>query len=134
MKSIVIQLRKKSPEQLRFDGGYEFNSCWRPFLLGWSHKTCQRFASRLCKDCRHALTAGQTHFLTRPFADRRSMALPFIILRRNAMKQFSASNNGRRRLEEEEPAVQDDTAELPLSPEEDMPVIPDDERVIDVPS
>jgi len=50
------------------------------------------------------------------------------------MTQLSASNSGKRRLEEEEPAALDDAAELPLSPEEDMSVIPDDERVIDVPS
>lgn len=51
------------------------------------------------------------------------------------MNQFSASNSGKRRLEDaEEPPVQEDTGELPLSPEEDMPVIPDDERVLDMPS
>lgn len=51
------------------------------------------------------------------------------------MTSFSASNNGKRRLDDaEEPAGLDDTGELPLSPEEDMPVIPDDERVLDVPS
>lgn len=51
------------------------------------------------------------------------------------MRLFSPSNNGKRRLDDaEEPAGLDDTDELPLSPEEDTSVIPDDERVIDVPS
>ncbi|MDI1238929.1 MAG: hypothetical protein PSV26_15720 [Polaromonas sp.] len=35
---------------------------------------------------------------------------------------------------EEASGQDDDTDDLPLTPDEDMPVIPDDERVIDVPS
>lgn len=47
----------------------------------------------------------------------------------------SGSDSGRRRPDSpEETSGQDETDDLPLSPEEDMPVIPDDERVIDVPS
>lgn len=44
--------------------------------------------------------------------------------------------SGRRNQDspEEASGQDDDTDDLPLSPEEDMPVIPDDERVIDVPS
>ena len=50
------------------------------------------------------------------------------------MTSFSASNHGRRRQDDaDEPAGLDDN-ELPLSPEEDLPVIPDDERVVELPS
>ena len=51
------------------------------------------------------------------------------------MPSFSDTASGRRRPDEaEEPSGLDDKAELPLTPEEDMPVIPDDERVFDMPS
>lgn len=51
------------------------------------------------------------------------------------MTSSIASDSGRRSQDNpEETSGQDETDDLPLSPEEDMPVIPDDERVIDVPS
>ncbi|HQT06931.1 MAG TPA: hypothetical protein PK060_06960 [Polaromonas sp.] len=51
------------------------------------------------------------------------------------MPSSIASDSGRRHQDSpEETTGQDDTDDLPLTPEEDMPVIPDDERVIDVPS
>lgn len=51
------------------------------------------------------------------------------------MTAWITSNSGRRRQDSpEDNTGQDETDDLPLSPEEDMPVIPDDERVIDVPS
>ena len=51
------------------------------------------------------------------------------------MTFFSASNQGRRSPDSlEEPVGLDDTEDLPLSLDEDMPLIPDEERVIDVPS
>ena len=50
------------------------------------------------------------------------------------MNPFSATGGGRRREDLEETAGPEDTKDLPLSPEEDMPVIPDEERVLDVPS
>lgn len=52
------------------------------------------------------------------------------------MTLFSASNpDGRpRQVNPEEVAAQEDTEDLPLSPDEDMSVIPDEERVLDVPS
>lgn len=51
------------------------------------------------------------------------------------MTAWISSDSGRRHPDSpEETSGQDETDDLPLSPEEDMPVIPDDERVIDVPS
>ena len=51
------------------------------------------------------------------------------------MTRFSANNAGRRGLDSsEEPLALEDTEDLPLSPEEDSSVIPDDERVFDMPS
>lgn len=51
------------------------------------------------------------------------------------MSRFPANNAGRRGLDStEEPIALEDTEDLPLSPEEDMSVIPDEERVFDVPS
>ncbi|WP_397411405.1 hypothetical protein [Polaromonas sp.] len=51
------------------------------------------------------------------------------------MNAWSSSGNRRRHQDSpEESSGEDETDDLPLSPEEDMPVIPDDERVIDVPS
>lgn len=51
------------------------------------------------------------------------------------MNAWSSSGNKRRHQDSpEESSGEDETDDLPLSPEEDMPVIPDDERVIDVPS
>lgn len=48
---------------------------------------------------------------------------------------FVASNSGRRSKDSpEEVAGPEETEDLPISPEEDMSVIPDEERVIDVPS
>lgn len=51
------------------------------------------------------------------------------------MRLFSA---GKRRSlppdETDETPGLDDTEALPVSPDEDMPVIPDDERVVDMPS
>jgi hypothetical protein len=88
-----------------------------------------------CRDYRHTLTAEQTHFLTAARSGWRSMALSSPFLWSNTMRLFSTINNGKRRLDDaEEPAGLDDADELPLSPEEDTSVIPDDERVLDVPS
>lgn len=39
-----------------------------------------------------------------------------------------------REVNPEEAGLGEDTEDLPLSPEEDMSVIPDEERVLDVPS
>lgn len=39
-----------------------------------------------------------------------------------------------REVNTEETGVGEDTEDLPLSPDEDMSVIPDEERVLDVPS
>ncbi|MDO9115197.1 MAG: hypothetical protein Q7U63_15575 [Polaromonas sp.] len=51
------------------------------------------------------------------------------------MIAWITSDSGRRHRDSPEEATgQDETDDLPLTPEEDMPVIPDDERVIDVPS
>ena len=51
------------------------------------------------------------------------------------MTRFSANNAGRRGLDSnEEPLALEDTEDLPLSPEEDSSVIPDEERVFDMPS
>ncbi|MDP1742636.1 MAG: hypothetical protein Q8M51_06710 [Polaromonas sp.] len=51
------------------------------------------------------------------------------------MPRFSANNTGRRGPDStEEPISPEDTDDLPLSPEEDSPVIPDEERVFDMPS
>lgn len=51
------------------------------------------------------------------------------------MTSWIASDSGRRSQDNPEEATgEDDTDDLPLTPEEDMPVIPDDERVIDMPS
>ncbi len=51
------------------------------------------------------------------------------------MTRFSASTTGRRsQYSSEEPIAPEDTEDLPLSPEEDSPVIPDEERVFDMPS
>ncbi|WP_372827933.1 hypothetical protein [Polaromonas sp.] len=48
---------------------------------------------------------------------------------------FISSHSGRpRETNPEEAAAAEDTEDLPLSPEEDMSVIPDEERVLDVPS
>lgn len=52
----------------------------------------------------------------------------------HAMNHFSATGGGRRREELEETAGLEETEDLPLSPEEDMSVIPDEERLLDVPS
>lgn len=52
------------------------------------------------------------------------------------MTHFSAStHNGRpRESSPDETGLAEDTEDLPLSPDEDMSVIPDEERVLDVPS
>ncbi|MES2686895.1 MAG: hypothetical protein V4706_08725 [Pseudomonadota bacterium] len=51
------------------------------------------------------------------------------------MTHFSASHTGRpRQVNPDETGLAEDTEDLPLSPAEDMPVIPDEERVLDVPS
>ena len=51
------------------------------------------------------------------------------------MTLFSARNAGRRNLDNpEEPIALEDTEDLPLSPEADTSVIPDEERVFDMPS
>ena len=51
------------------------------------------------------------------------------------MPHFSTSNSGRLRRENpEETAGLEETEDLPLTPEEDNSVIPDEERVLDVPS
>lgn len=51
------------------------------------------------------------------------------------MTHIFTSNSGRHGQDSpDETAGLDETADLPLSPEEDMSVIPDEERVIDVPS
>ena len=51
------------------------------------------------------------------------------------MTRFSTNNAGRRGLDSsEEPLALEDTEDLPLSPEEDSSVIPDEERVFDMPS
>ncbi len=53
------------------------------------------------------------------------------------MSHFSATTHGPRRQRDvnpEEAAAGEDTEDLPLSPDEDMSVIPDEERVLDVPS
>jgi hypothetical protein len=52
------------------------------------------------------------------------------------MTTFAArSPAGRpRQVNPEETGVGEDTEDLPLSPDEDMSVIPDEERVLDVPS
>ena len=52
------------------------------------------------------------------------------------MSSFAArSTAGRpREVNTEETSVAEDTEDLPLSPDEDMSVIPDEERVLDVPS
>ena len=48
---------------------------------------------------------------------------------------FAGNNDGRpREANPEETGVGEDTEDLPLSPDEDMSVIPDEERVLDVPS
>jgi len=52
------------------------------------------------------------------------------------MTSFSARTPaGRpREVNTEETGLGEDTEDLPLSPDEDMSVIPDEERVLDVPS
>ncbi|MDO8387862.1 MAG: hypothetical protein Q7T13_15890 [Polaromonas sp.] len=52
------------------------------------------------------------------------------------MTSFSARTLGGRPREvnTEETGLGEDTEDLPLSPDEDMSVIPDEERVLDVPS
>lgn len=52
------------------------------------------------------------------------------------MTSLSARNTaGRpREVNPEEAGAAEDTEDLPLSPDEDMSVIPDEERVLDVPS
>lgn len=52
------------------------------------------------------------------------------------MSHFSApQHDGRpREVNPDETGSADDTEDLPLSPDEDMSVIPDEERVLDVPS
>jgi hypothetical protein len=51
------------------------------------------------------------------------------------MSRFSVSNSGRRRQDGPEETPDPERSEdLPISPEEDMSVIPDEDRVIDVPS
>ena len=52
------------------------------------------------------------------------------------MTFFSASkHDGRpREVNSDEPGLAEDAEGLPLSPDEDMSVIPDEERVLDVPS
>lgn len=51
------------------------------------------------------------------------------------MTRFSTSHAGRRGQDSnEEPTALEDTEDLPLSPEEDSSVIPDEERVFDMPS
>lgn len=52
----------------------------------------------------------------------------------NAWSSSGSDNRRRHPDSPEETSGEDETDDLPLSPEEDMPVIPDDERVIDVPS
>jgi hypothetical protein len=48
---------------------------------------------------------------------------------------FISSHSGRpRESNPEKAAAAEDAEDLPLSPEEDMSVIPDEERVLDVPS
>lgn len=51
------------------------------------------------------------------------------------MSLFSDHSPGRpREANPEEAGALDETEDLPLSPDEDMSVIPDEERVLDVPS
>lgn len=51
------------------------------------------------------------------------------------MSRFSASSNGRpRQPNPEDASGLDETEDLPLAPEEDTSVIPDEERVLDMPS
>jgi hypothetical protein len=56
--------------------------------------------------------------------------------RSNTMTSFSARTPAGRPREGniEETGLGEDTEDLPLSPDEDMSVIPDEERVLDVPS
>jgi hypothetical protein len=50
------------------------------------------------------------------------------------MTHFLADGGRRRQDSPEETAGLEDGEDLPLSPEEDSPVIPDEERVLEVPS
>ena len=85
--------------------------------------------------CRPALTVEQTVFSCS--GDRRGRSIkPRIPCDWGfAMTRVSANNAGRRGLDSsEEPLALEDTEDLPLSPEEDSSVIPDEERVFDMPS
>ena len=84
---------------------------------------------------RHKLTGEQKFFTNAVRRARRNMASSLTADRSTAMTSFPASNQGRRSPDSlEDPVGLDDTEDLPLSLDEDMPLIPDEERVIDVPS
>lgn len=84
--------------------------------------------------CRPALT-GEQRFFPRVVSSQRRNMEPHLSPTEHIMTAWITSNSGRRLRDSPEEAIgQDDTDDLPLTPEEDMPVIPDDERVIDVPS
>ena len=85
--------------------------------------------------CRHKLTGEQKFFTNAVRRATRNMASSHTADWSIPMTFFSASNQGRRSPDSlEEPVGLDDTEDLPLSLDEDMPLIPDEERVIDVPS
>ena len=85
--------------------------------------------------CRPALTVEQTVFPCSGNQRGRSIKSLIPFDWSLAMTRFSAHNASRRGPDStEEPLALEDTEDLPLSPEEDSSVIPDEERVFDMPS
>jgi hypothetical protein len=59
---------------------------------------------------------------------------PIKVSARSAFRSGAAHNGQPRHRPPEEAAEEDEAQELPVSPDEGTPLIPDDERVLDVPS
>lgn len=94
--------------------------------MGWRSETLCKFLSAGTDRNWHDFPRGDLPAVAQDWALNRSMT----------MTHFSASKHaGRpREVNPEETGLAEDTEDLPLSPDEDMSVIPDEERVLDVPS
>ena len=61
--------------------------------------------------------------------------MSFMTESEKSASKSSAAHNGQPRHRPPDEAAEDDEAqELPVSPDEGTPLIPDDERVVDIPS
>jgi hypothetical protein len=65
---------------------------------------------------------------------RRLSMAPMTVSARSVPRSSAADNGQPRHRPPDEAAEEDEAQELPVSPDEGVPLIPDDERVVDMPS